>query len=245
MRKTELLTKRITFTSCDKKLPGIFFYPTVQKRKYSAILFINGGGNKKKTNYSYAKALSRYGFLCFLFDMRSYDENRNVLRNKDFLDDALKAYDVLYSADKVDIDNMSIFGTSFGGYLAALLSSKRKIKQMVLRVPADYPDMFFEKSIALSSGRNPIVKQWRKKVKKYTESKALEAVHNFNRDILIIESELDEKIPHQTIENYINSIDDKKKLTYFLMKGALHNSKENTFKKEVEKILGEWFKRRM
>lgn len=64
-----------------------------------------------------------------------------------------------------------------------------------------------------------------------------------NGNILIFESEKDDKIPKHTIRNYINSVNEKKKLTYILMKNTPHDSNIRKFKKEVEKITTNWFKK--
>jgi esterase/lipase len=60
---------------------------------------------------------------------------------------------------------------------------------------------------------------------------------------LIIESEKDDSVPHQTILNYVNAVKDKSKLTHILMKGAPHSIKEGKFRDEVERILVDWFKK--
>lgn len=248
MNTQKHLVKDIEFDSNGLKLSGVFFYPPIQKNKYPAILFVNGWTNKKHNSYQYAKSLSKLGFLCFLFDMRNHSKNnanRNMLSNKDFLDDVLIAYDLLHSMDEVDKENISAIGLSFGGYLVTLLSSKRKLINIVLQVPADYPNELFESPVKLSSDKNPEVAKWRKQRKTHKESSALEAIHNFNGDILIIESELDNVIPHQTIKSYLDCINDKKKLRYVIMKGAPHISKRREFKNEVEKIKVDWFKTRI
>ena len=59
------------------------------------------------------------------------------------MDDVLAAYDYLSSIDGVDSKNVSAVGSSFGGYLATILSAKRKVRNLALRVPADYPNEAF------------------------------------------------------------------------------------------------------
>jgi esterase/lipase len=240
--------KEITIVRNSINISAVLFYPPILKSKYNAILFVNGWGSDKKSYYQYAESLSKLGFLCFLFDLRGQGESKEnglLLSNRDFLDNTLIAYDYLYTLSEVDKENISAIGTSFGGYLVTLLSSKRKLKNIVLRVPAIYPDDLFDTPVELSSGSNPKVREFRTRSQTYKDSIALEAIHNFSGDLLIIESEMDDKIPRQTIMNYLNAVSDKNKLIYVIMKGALHISKEKQFMNEVERIKTDWFKTRI
>ncbi|EKD90068.1 MAG: hypothetical protein ACD_32C00046G0001, partial [uncultured bacterium] len=91
----------------------------------------------------------------------------------------------------------------------------------------------------------PEIMEWRKKARNPNETYSLQAVNNFDGNVLIIESEYDEYVPHQTIENYKNAVKDKKKLTYVFMKGAPHSIKPGPFRDKVEKIYLDWFKKRL
>jgi esterase/lipase len=227
------------------KLSGVVFYPSVKKDKNPTILFVHGWTSAKERSYQYAESLSKLGFLCFLFDMRGHGESegdRMSLTNEDFLNDVVAAYDFLSKTHGVDKENISVVGSSFGGYLIALLSSKREIKNLVLRAPADYPDKVFEEEKKLSTGNNPDIMEWRKKQKEPRETYALSAINKFQGNVLIIESGLDDRIPHETIENYMNAVKDKSKLTHVIIKGAPHSIKDGKFKDEVEQVLLKWFK---
>jgi hypothetical protein len=234
----------INFFVGNQKLSGVIFYPEVKKNKNPAILFVHGWTSEKERSYQHAQALSKLGYLCFLFDMRGHGEsegNRLLLTNKEFLDNVITAYDFLLSISGVDKENISVIGSSFGGYLIAQLSVKRKVRNLVLRAPADYPNEDFNKLKSLSTGDDPNIMVWREKPKQSSETYALEALNRFNGNVLIIESELDNRVPHQTIRNYINAVKDKSKLTHVLMKDAPHSIKEGKFRNEVEQILTSWF----
>ena len=64
---------------------------------------------------------------------------RGVTR-EDNLRDVLAAYDVLVGHPAVDPGAMAIIGSSYGGYLAALLSALRPVRWLALRAPALYRD---------------------------------------------------------------------------------------------------------
>lgn len=234
-----------SFASDRHKLEGTIFYSSVKKDKYPAILFIHGWTSERARSFQYAKSLSKLGYLCLLFDMRGHgtsEGNINTASTKEFLDDVLAAYDYLVKVERVDRANISAIGSSSGGYLVSLLTARREVKRLVLRVPADYQNLYFEKSkMETSGGEDPEFFGWRSQPKSSSDTFALEAINDFNGEVLIIESELDDVIPHQTIENYENAVKDSSKLTHILMKNAPHSTKEGPFRDEVERILVDWF----
>lgn len=240
--------KKVSFVSENLTLDAVIFLPKKVKDKNAAILFVHGWTSRKDRSYQYAKALSEMGYICLLFDMRGHGESNGDINSftiKEFLDDVLASYDYLLTVKGVDKDNISAVGSSFGGYLVALLTKKRNVKNLVLRVPADYPNEDFNNIKATSSHEDHLIAAWRKKTKKSSETYALDALNNFRGNVLIIESELDDVIPHETIENYKNAMVDKQNLTHIIMKGAQHSIKEGKFRDEVEKILKDWFRSRL
>jgi hypothetical protein len=56
-----------------------------------------------------------------------------------------------------------------------------------------------------------------------------------------MESEKYDRVPHQTIMNYVNAVNNRNKLTHVFMKGAPHSIKEGKFRNEIERILIKWF----
>lgn len=226
-------------------LKGDIFYPEKIKDRNPSILFIHGWTSEKKRSYQYAEALIKLGFIVMVFDMRGHgisEGNINIATPKEFLKDCVAAYDYFSSVKGVDKENINIVSSSFGGYLSSMLTSKRKVKNLVLRVPADYANGTFEKPKMGNAGKNSDVFKWRLIPKKYNETYALQALHEFNGEVLIIESEKDTIVPHQIIQNYADSVRDKSKLTHIVMKGAPHSIKPGPFKEEITKILVDWFK---
>lgn len=234
----------IEFKVENQTLRGKLFYPENLKEKNPAILFVHGFTSEKERSYQYAKNLAKLGYICFLFDSRGHGESEGDLlsfTNKDFLKDVITAYDQLADLENVDRNAISIIGSSFGSYLGLLLTTKRKVQNIALRVPADYPNEYFDKPKNITREDDRIM-PWREKRKNWNDSFALEAMHEFSGKILIIESELDDRIPHQTIENYVNAVKNPHQLTHILMKGVPHSIPEGKFRDEVNKILVEWFK---
>lgn len=82
---------------------------------------------------------------------------------------------------------------------------------------------------------------WRSEQRGPSGTYALKALHDFEGGVLLIESEKDDRICHQTIENYANAVKDKSKLTHVIMSGAPHSIKDGPFKDQVTEILVGWF----
>ena len=241
--------KHIDFIVDRNKLKGTLVFPEKLKQKNPAILFIHGWASKRERNYQYAKSLAKLGYISFLFDMRGHGDsegNIHTATTKEFLDDVLAAYDYLVNVVGVDKESIVVVGSSFGGYLAALLAARRNVKRLVLRVPADYPkDAFNKPKMQTSGSGNPDVFAWRKQPRNPGETFALTAIADFNGKILIIESEKDDAVPHETVQNYANAVKDKSRLIHIVMRNAPHSIKEGPFRDEVEKILVGWFKKKL
>ena len=225
-------------------LHGDLFYPKIIKERNPAILFIHGWTSEKKRSYQYAEALVKLGFIVMVFDMRGHGTSDGDIQKytpKEFLKDCIAAYDYFSSLPGVDKGRISLVGSSFGGYLGLLLSSNRKIQNLAMRVPADYSDNTFDQPKWGNAGENPDVFKWRLIPKTYSEVSAYRALHKFKGNILIIESEKDTVVPHQSIQNYTNAVSDKRKLNHVVIKGAPHSMKDGKFKDKVTKILVNWF----
>jgi uncharacterized protein len=238
--------KDITLEVNGLQLKGNIFYPEEIKERNPAILFVQGWTGNRKRSFQYAEVLSKLGYICFLFDNKGHGESEGDIKTftiREFLEGVFAAYDYLLEIEGVDKDNINAIGSSFGGYLVALLSEKRKVENLVLRVPADYPDEDFEKIKFVQDVKElAAIIDWRKIPKKADKTYALKAISHFPGKVLIIESERDDMVPHETIQNYINAVKNKENVTHILMKDAPHSIKEGPFRDEVTRILVDWFK---
>ncbi|MGH8383075.1 alpha/beta hydrolase family protein [Pseudomonas sp.] len=111
--------------------------------KVPGILFVHGWGGSQQRDLARAKHITGLGCVCMTFDLRGHEKTESqrlsVTREQN-LADLLAAYDRLVSHPAVDTSAIALIGSSYGGYLATLLTALRPVKWLALRVPALYWD---------------------------------------------------------------------------------------------------------
>jgi uncharacterized protein len=237
-----MITKKISFKVEGDKLTGTLFSPEISKPSSPAVMFLHGWKGDEKGYMKRAVPLTKLGYICMSFNLRGHGTSDGDIKKvtlSDSLKDAVAAYDFLHSQKRVNRNAIHGVGSSYGGYLAARLSAERKLKSLVLRVPAIYRDEDFKKrkhTISISHLDLRTIKSH-----KPHNNMALNAISKFGGPILLIESEHDDKIPHAIIENCIKSAKEGK-LTYKLMVGASHSLNTEGQKKEFVDLMTAWFK---
>jgi esterase/lipase len=229
----------IEFVVEGLKLRGNLYSP--KQPKNSAVLFLHGWTGMPNENA--AEVLAKNGFMAMTFSLSGHnDSDGNIesqTRQKSFKE-VLAAYDFLKSKLPEGI-RIVVAGNSYGGYLGALLSIERSVLGLHLRVPSLYPDEHWGEPQVKFSGENPDVREWREQPRKFSESRALSAVHNFTGPIQIIEAGEDERLSHQVTQNYLDAITNKNRLDYHYMKGwphSLGDGKERN--QQFQQILLNW-----
>ncbi len=237
--------QKVEFLSQKRKLSGRLFISSI-KGKRPCVLILHGWTSGQDRYYPLAEKLSQKGFTCLTYDMSGHGESEGDIKKitrESFLQDALAAYDYLSKLQNIDTTHISLVGSSFGSYIGALLTAKRNIKNLAIRVPADYPNEGFKDKPKFTTQDDKEIFKWRSEPKKFNATYALEALHNFTGNVLLVESEKDEIIPHQTIQNYADAVKDKKKLTYYLMKGAPHSLRHYPKFEEYDILLVDWLQK--
>lgn len=228
-------------------LKGRLYDKSDKEKAKPAILFLSGWNPGKSvwtTGDFYAGyCTGKMDTVCLTVAFRGMgsDWDINKLSRSDFLDDAVAAYDYLAGLRGVDPARITVVGESFGSYMASVLSSKRPVKNLVLRVPTDFPADGFADVPQIKFAGN-LSREWKLREHYFGESVALKAVHDFKGNMIIIASENDEMVPFQTIENYRIAAADFGNANYQLMKGAGHGLFSPAKIREYLKILSEWLK---
>ncbi|HWQ79714.1 MAG TPA: alpha/beta hydrolase [Anaerovoracaceae bacterium] len=203
-------------------------YGSIDKSSPRPALIFLSGWNPSRISWTFMDIYAglcakKFGIVCVTAALRGMGSEGNIdtLTRSDFLDDVTSIFDYTTHIEGVDKERISFCGESFGAYLACLLSSKRPVKNLILRVPTDFPDAgFFEKPQKDIVGRLSI--DWKLQKHLPDESFALHAVQVFKNNIFIIASENDAFVPQQTIENYLEAAVNSRKTEYFLMKNMGH-----------------------
>lgn len=222
----------------DDRLEGTLLEP---RKLIPGVLFIHGWGGDQAHDLERAREIARIGCLCFTFDLRGHAANapqRKTVTRGQNLEDALAAYDFLASQPIVDKSAIAVVGTSYGGYLAAILSSKRPVNWLALRVPALYRDSEWETpKDALNKAD---LKAYRRSAIPPGDNQALRACAAFEGDALIVESQHDDVVPHATIAAYRDSLGRTRSLTYRMIEGADHGLSTDRCRRAYNTLLVHW-----
>src|SRR3954454_17434206 len=113
------------------------------RRLVPGVLFVHGWGGSQEHYLARAREVAALGCICLTFDLRGHVETHHqqqTVSREQNLADVVAAYEVLARQPGVDPDRIAVVGSSYGGYLAAILTSVRKVRWLALRVPALYED---------------------------------------------------------------------------------------------------------
>ncbi|MFM2415036.1 MAG: hypothetical protein RI911_729 [Candidatus Parcubacteria bacterium] len=207
-----------------------------------AILCIHGWQSRQDRMWMLAEKLNMQGYAVLTFDLSGHGASGGdiqTLSRADFLEDVVAAYDALKKESNAD--SIYVIGSSFGSYLATLLSAERTVGGLVLRVPADYPDEGFS-DVHIKNASSDEKFPWRNQARNFDGTRSLRALHMFQKPALIVESELDDVTPHQCIQNYANAVTDISLLTHTVQKHAPHSlTAHPELQNEYESIVCAWF----
>src|SRR5829696_5869102 len=216
--------KAITITVQDHQIAGTLVRPATA---IPGVLFVHGWGGSQEQYIARAREIATLGCLCITIDLRGHgktEEQQDTVTREENLRDVIAGYDALVSEPGVDRSAIAIVGSSYGGYLASILTSLRPVRWLALRVPALYKDEDWAlpkqelRKYGLETFREgPVLPQ---------ENRALAACAAFEGDVLIVESEHDDIIPHPVIANYMAAFQKSHSVTYRVIQGADHGLSE-------------------
>jgi len=222
----------------DKHIAGTLVGPDTM---VPGVMLVHGWDGSQDQYIARAHEIASLGCICLTFDLRGHvrhQEQRETVSREDNLQDVLAAYDVLVGHPAVDPGAIAIIGSSYGGYLAAIVSSMRPVRWLGLRVPALYKD---------SDWNTPKRQLSREELNAYRHSevqpesnRALAACAAFHGDVLIVESEHDLLVPHPVIQNYMTAFAKAQSLTYRTIAGADHALSEKAWQQTYTSLLVNW-----
>ncbi|TFW09259.1 alpha/beta fold hydrolase [Oxalobacteraceae bacterium OM1] len=217
-----------TFVAPSTRLPGV--------------LFMHGWGGSQEHYLARARESAALGCICLTFDFRGHAETlpqRETVSRENNLQDALAAYDALVRHPQVDSDSIAVVGSSYGGYLAAILTTLRPVRWLGLRVPALYMDSGWDVP-KTQLHKDQDLDTYRRSLIQARDNRALQACAGFEGDVLIVESEHDTIVPHEAISNYLEAFIKPRSLTYRVIAGADHGLSEPQHQRAYTALLVNW-----
>jgi hypothetical protein len=205
------------------------------------VMLVHGWDGSQEQYIARAHEIATLGCICLTFDLRGHVRHhaqRETVSREDNLQDVLAAYDVLVGHPAVDPGAIAIVGSSYGGYLAAVVSALRPVRWLALRVPAIYKDADWNLPKNQLGGDELVA--YRHGTVSPGENRALAACAAFRGDVLIVESEHDSMVPHPVIQNYMAACAQAQSLTYRMISGADHALSEKEWQQTYTSLLVNW-----
>lgn len=211
------------------------------EHKPPGVLFVHGWGGSQHSDLVRAQGIAGLGCVCLSFDLRGHGANASqqaTVTREQNLTDLLAAYDRLAGYAGIDSSAIAVMGNSYGAYLAALLTTLRPVRWLSLTVPALYRDHQWQ----LPKGeldREDLARYRRSRVAP-PDNRALAACAAFTGDVLLIEAERDDIVPHQTLLNYRAAFENARSLTYRVVEGAEHAMERDCDQQAYTTLLVSW-----
>jgi len=206
------------------------------------VLFVHGWGGSQQQYVARAREVAALGCICLTFDLRGHARTQDLQKTvtrEDNLHDIVAAYDALARQRGVDASAIAVVGSSYGGYLASILTTLRPVRWLVLRVPALYKDS--EWTLPKDQLRKlQQLDAYRRMPVGPTDSRALRACHQYQGHALLVESERDAIIPAQVVANYRKALAQAASLTYRLMANADHALTDEACQQAYTALLVNW-----
>jgi dienelactone hydrolase len=219
-------------------IPGTLVAPAAT---VPGMLFVQGWGSGQEQYLPRAREIATLGCLCLTFEprgvARDHPEHETITR-EDNLRDLLAAYDLLAGRPAVDPSAIGVVGASYGGYLAAILSSLRPVRWLALRAPALYKDEDWD-SPKRRLDRDELA-AYRRRPLDPEENRALRSCVAFEGDVLVVESEHDDIVPRPAVANYLATFGKAHSLTYRVIDGADHALSEAAWQDAYTLLLVSW-----
>ena len=224
----------------DQQIAGTFV--ASQAKNLPGVLFAHGWGGSQEQCLVPARLAAGRGSACLTFDFRGHGrtlDQRIQITREDNLRDIVAAYDVLASRPEVDPKAISITGFSYGGYLAAIMTTLRPVSALALRAPAIYRDANWNLP-KVKLHEDPELVLYRRHPVSWDDNRALLACVAFAGDVLIVASGQDDVVPAPVSESYAAACTHARSLISHVIAGADHGLSDERWRREYTARLVDW-----
>lgn len=235
----QLNDNAIHITVRDGQIAGMLVSPA---SLMPGVLLVHGWGGSQKQYQRLVKELASLRCVCLTFDLSGHvatQARRESVTREDNLADVVAAYDFLAAHPHVDRAAIAVVGSSYGGYLASLLTETRPVAWLALRAPALYkntewkiPKHLLHKEQDLSRYRQLRIVA--------SENRALRACAAFQGDVLLVESQCDSIVPGPVLANYRQACINASSLTSRVIAHADHALSDERSRRSYAAILVNW-----
>lgn len=222
--------QKLTIELPDRTLAATMVEPPGDSVGLRGLLFVHGLGSGQRSYVARAATACRQlDAVCLTFDLTGHGDSSpgREPRLRDNLADVVAAYDRLLDNPRIDPARIGVCGASYGGYLAARLVGERSIRRLLLRAPALYDDAALDESHP-----RPLSK---------ADADASHLFVGLNRaevEVLVVESERDEVIPHAVIETYLRKCPEAR---HAVLAGAAHGLTRPEWNAAFVSLIVSWF----
>jgi uncharacterized protein len=207
---------------------------TRERQSGRGLLFVHGLDSGQTGYYDRARIAVRHlGAVCLTFDLGGHggsDGSLQWLTPRDHLADVAAAYDLLAQDDLVDEVRIGLCGASYGAYLAAFLTLERQVARLLLRAPGLYNDQELDWSLATPRKSHPVD----------DASEIMRRLRHYSRDVLVLESQFDEVIPHAVIDAYLSALPNAQ---HAVIPGARHALDEEATRASFRSFIIDFFRK--
>lgn len=232
------MERKIEFKVGKETLRGSLFVPE-GKGPFPGVVFYHGRGSSRKRYLEISKQFAEKGIMALAFDFRGCGESDGIFKEQTQrmgIDDARAGLEFLLKQN-VDKNRIGVMGTSFGGFVAAILMAEfDSVKSLVLRAPAIFPEEIMDINVADLRVYSYIDR------KKWLNSIAYNGISKFKGNLLVIQSEKDDVVKDWIVKNYYDRAENALKRELFVQKGAghsLHATPDSL--KEFYELTFNWF----
>ena len=233
------LEDRVEIPVDSQTIAGTFVTPGTL---VPGVLFVHGWGGSQQQYLARAREVAALGCVCLTFNLRGHVETQplyETVSREINLRDVLAAYDQLIARRHVDPAAIAVVGSSYGAYLASILTTLRPVKWLALRAPALYIDTDWS-TPKLQLHQTQDLKTYRRSLVRASDNKALSACEAFHGDVLLIQSENDDIVPQTVLSSYREACTHAKSLTYRCIPGADHGLTVDAIQREYTALLVGW-----
>jgi uncharacterized protein len=231
--------ERLTIAVDGDQLAGALLMPATL---LPGVLFVHGWGDSKEQDLARAREMAGLGCVCLTFDLRGHagaDGRQETVTREENLRDLLAAYDRFVAENVVDPKAIAVVGISYGGYLATLLTELRPVRWLALRAPALYKDADWRMP-KRALHKDPDFAAYRRREVPPNDNRALRACAKYTGDVLIVESERDDVVPHPATQSYVAAFAKAHSLTARVIDDADHALSDEKWRNDYTSILVGW-----